>query len=139
MILIRIMEQLEKYLQEIQEDVKFDQINILEKQLSLPAIKHKWVSYLIKCKIRKNELEKNKKQLKEDALKKLTDQNLIPTGIPKASIKQKLENLETIRNIDQELKDLDLLIEYLEKVEKIFSSITYDIGNATKLMVLETT
>lgn len=133
------MEQLEKYLQEIQEDTKFDQINILDKQLSLPAIKHKWVFYLIKCKIKKNELEKTKKQLKEDALKKLSDQNLIPTGIPKASIKQKLENLESIKKIDEELKELDILIEYLEKIEKIFGSITYDIGNATKLMVLETT
>ena len=133
------MEQLEKYLEEIKEDTRFDQINILEKQLSLPAIKHKWISYLIKNKIRKNELEKKKKELKESALKKLTDQNLIPTGIPKATIKQKLENSESIKRIDEELKNLDILIEYLEKVEKIFTSITYDIGNATKLMVLETT
>jgi hypothetical protein len=133
------MSQIEKYLEEIKEDTRIDQINILEKQLMLPAIKHKWVSYLIKSKIQKNELEKKKKELKELTLKKYTDENIIPSGIPRASIKAKIEATDSIRKIDEEIKNLDLIIEYLEKVEKIFSSVTYDIGNATKLMVLETT
>jgi hypothetical protein len=133
------MKQFEKYLEEIKEDTRFDQINILEKQLSLPAIKHKWVSYLIKNKIRKNELEKNKKELKENILKKYTDEKIIPTGIPKTALNAKIESSKIIKEIDDEIKELDIIIEYLEKVEKIFSSLTYDLGNATKLMVLETT
>lgn len=128
----------EKYLEEIKEDTKFDQINILEKQLMLPSIKHKWVSCLIKQKIHKNELEKKRKNLKEDVLKSLSEKGL-PTGVPKASLNLKVESSEVIKKIDDEISDLNLIIEYLEKVEKIFTSITYDIGNATKLMVLETT
>jgi hypothetical protein len=133
------MELFEKYLEEIKEDVRFDQINILEKQLMLPAVKHKWISYLIKNKIAKNNLEKKRKEVKELTLKKLTDENLIPTGIPAASLKSKVDSSESIKKIDEEIKDLGLIIEYLEKVEKILSSITYDMGNATKLMILETT
>ena len=127
-----------QYMEEIQEDVKFDQINILEKQLSLPAIKHKWVSRLITQKRNKNKLEQKKIDLKEDVLKTLTEKG-IPTGIPKAALTAKVESSETIKKINEDLKEIDLIIEYLEKVEKIMSSLTYDIGNATKIMTLEVT
>lgn len=133
------MQDINKYFEEIKEDLKLDQINILEKQLSLPAIKHKWVSYLIRSKIQKNELEKKKKEIKETVLKKYTETNNIPTGVPKASISAKIEASESIKKFDEEIKDLDLIIDYLEKVEKIFTTFSYDISNATKLMVLETT
>jgi hypothetical protein len=132
------MEIFNKYCEEIKEDTKFDQINILEKQLMLPAIKHKWVSRLIEQKRKKNTLETKRKYLKEEVLKSLTEQGM-PSGIPKAALNSKVESSDIIRKIDTDLEEVDLLIEYLEKVEKIFSSITYDIGNATKLMVLETT
>ena len=132
------MEIFNKYCEEIKEDTKFDQINILEKQLMLPAIKHKWVSRLIEQKRKKNTLEPKRKYLKEEVLKSLTEQGM-PSGIPKAALNSKVESSDIIRKIDTDLEEVDLLIEYLEKVEKIFSSITYDIGNATKLMVLETT
>ena len=133
------MQDINKYFEEIKEDLKLDQINILEKQLSLPVIKHKWVSILIKSKIQRNELEKKKKEIKELVLKKYTQDNNIPTGIPKASIKAKIEGSDSIKKIDDDLKDLDVIIDYLEKVEKIFTTFSYDISNATKLMILETT
>jgi hypothetical protein len=132
------MDLFNKYFEEIKQDTNFDQINILDKQLMLPAIKHKWIARLMEHKRNKITLERKKKELKEQVLSKLTADG-IPTGIPQASIRQKVESSEIIKKIDEDLKDADLIIEYLEKVEKIFSSVTYDIGNATKLMVLETT
>ena len=132
------MDLLDKYNEEISEDVKVDQINILDKQLMLPALKHKWVSRLVNQKRQKLVLERKKKELKEQVLSKMKLDGL-PTGVPQVSIKQKVEASDVIRSIDDEMKDIDIVIDYLEKVEKIFSSFTYDIGNATKLMVLETT
>jgi hypothetical protein len=129
------MDLFEKYYEEIKEDVKYDQINILEKQLMLPAIKHKWVSRLVMAKRKKMELEKRKKDAKEGVMATLQ----IPTGVPKVALNARIESSETIRKIDDEINETNIIIEYLEKVEKIFSSVTYDIGNATKLMVLETT
>lgn len=132
------MDLFNQYIEEIQEDVKFDQINILEKQLSLPAIKHKWVSRLMANKRAKNKLEQKKLDLKEEVLKTLVEKG-IPTGIPKAALATKVESSETIKKINYEINETELIIEYLEKVEKIMSSLTYDIGNATKIMALETT
>jgi hypothetical protein len=129
------MEILEQYIEEIQNDLKFDQINVLEKQLMIPAIKHKWVARLMRSKVKKNELEKKKKEIKEGVLSKLQ----VPTGMPKAAINLKIDTSEEVVKMNDEIKDLDVIIEYLEKVEKIFGSTTYDIGNITKLMVLETT
>ena len=132
------MDILTKFSEEIAEDVKIDQLNILEKQLMLPAIKHKWVSRLILQKKKKTDLGKKKEELRIEVLKQYDDKSL-PTGIPKAALKMKIDSSDVIKKIDEDIADCDILIEYLEKVEKIFASFTYDIGNATKLMVLETT
>ena len=132
------MDILTKFTEEIAEDVKIDQLNILEKQLMLPAIKHKWVSRLIIQKKKKTDLGKKKEELRMEVLKQYDDKSL-PTGMPKAALKMKIDSSDVIKKIDDDIADCDILIEYLEKVEKIFASFTYDIGNATKLMVLETT
>lgn len=131
------MDILNEFAKEIAEDTKIDQLNILEKQLRLPAIKHKWVSRLMNEKRNKINLEKKKNELKQEVIKSWGDK--IPTGIPKASLNSKVESSETIKKIDEQISDSIIVIEYLEKVEKIFSSLTFDIGNAIKLITLETT
>jgi hypothetical protein len=132
------MELFEKYKEEIVEDTKFDQINILEKQLMLPAVKHKWTARLIQQKIIKSNLEKRKKNIKEDIMKAFTEKGL-PVGLPKASLNAKVESSETVKNIDDEIQNCNLIIDYLERVEKIMGSISYDFGTATKLISMENT
>jgi hypothetical protein len=132
------MDVISKYNEELIEDLKLDQINILDKQLMLPSIKHKWVARLIHTKREKNDLEKKKKSLREEVFKKF-EANGIPKGVPKVSIKEKVDATKTITDISSSIEDCNLLIEYLEKIEKILSSMTFDVGNATKLLTLEIT
>jgi Cu/Ag efflux protein CusF len=132
------MEFFDNIKKEIQNDLKLDRISLLEKQLSLPAIKHKWVARLIDYKRSKNNLNKKRKSLKEEALKTLNDQN-IPNSIPKAALDKKIESSDVFKKIDDELKDVEIIIDYLEKVETICRSMTYDIKNAVELEKLETT
>lgn len=132
------MDLFEKFQLEIKEDVKIDQINLLERQLMLPALKHKWVARLIENKRLKNQLEKKKKDLKEEVLKNL-EKNGIPTGIPKVALQAKVDSSDVIHKINQEIENVNLVIEYLEKVEKIFSSMTFDIKNITEISKLEMT
>jgi hypothetical protein len=131
------MDLFQKYKEEIIQDTKFDQINILEKQLMLPTLKHKWVSRLIEQKIHKNSLEKKKKELKNDVLKTLSEKG-IPAGIPKAALNTKVESSEIIKKIDDDIQNCNVLIDYLERVEKIMSTISYDLSTATKLITMET-
>lgn len=132
------MEFFDKIKKEIQEDLKLDRISLLEKQLILPTIKHKWVARLIEYKKTKNILTKKRKSLKEEALKTLTDQN-IPNNLPKAALDKKIESSDVFKKIDEELFEAELAIDYLEKVESICRSMTYDIKNAVELEKLETT
>jgi hypothetical protein len=130
------MDLFEKYNLEIIEDTKIDQLNLLERQMMQPAIRHKWVSRLISHKRQKNELEKRKKEIKEEVLKNL-EKNGIPTGIPKTALASKVDSSESIQKINQEIQHVDLLIDYLERVEKIFASITYDFTSIINTIKME--
>jgi hypothetical protein len=50
-----------------------------------------------------------------------------------------MESNEKIVDINNQIYYNTLIIEYLEKVEKVLSSITYDIKNIVEIMKLETT
>jgi len=132
------MELFDKIKQEIQEDLKLDRISLLEKQLILPAIKHKWVSRLIEYKRAKNNLNKKRKTLKEEAMKTFLNQNL-PSTLPKAAIDKKIETSDVFQKLNEELEEIEIVIDYLEKVESICRSMTFDIKNAVELEKLETT
>jgi hypothetical protein len=132
------MDFFEKIKHEINSDLVLDRINLLEKQLMLPAIKHKWVARLIDQKRLKSSLETKKKHLKADVLKTLQDSG-IPSNLPKAALDRKIESSDSILKIDEQIKETEIIIEYLEKVENICRSLTYDIKNAVDLEKLETT
>jgi hypothetical protein len=132
------MDFFEKIKHEINSDLVLDRINLLEKQLMLPAIKHKWVARLIDQKRLKNSLEAKKKHLKADVLKTLQDSG-IPSNLPKAALDRKIESSDSLLKIDEQIKETEIIIEYLEKVENICRSLTYDIKNAVDLEKLETT
>ena len=50
----------------------------------------------------------------------------------------KFKNSDFIKNINSEIEENILLIDYLEKVEKIMSSIGFDIRNIIEIQKLET-
>jgi hypothetical protein len=129
----------EKLSEELKEDTKLDELNLLQKQLMLPAIKHKWVARLIDQKRILNNLIRKKKLTKVAVIFTLEEQNSIPPGIPKASLEKKIDNSDVIQKIDQEIEETELAIEYLEKVEQILRSMTYDIKNIIDINRLETT
>jgi hypothetical protein len=129
---------LEEFQSELQEDTKIDEINLLEKQMMLPAIKHKWVARLILYKRNLNSLNRKKKELRESVLKTL-EQTGMPPGLPKSSIDKKIESSAPIIKLQEEIEDVEITIEYLEKVETILRSMTYDMKNIVDITKMETT
>jgi hypothetical protein len=126
----------EEYENEITLDTGIDELNILEKQLQLPAIKHKWIARLIFHKRKLNSLNKKRKEIKELVISKLKD---IPQGIPKKALDSKIDSTEQIIKIDEEIEEISIMIEYLEKVEQIFKTMSYDLKNIIDINKLETT
>lgn len=133
------MLQFDRLNEELKEDTKIDELNLLQKQLMLPGIKHKWVARLIDQKRHLNNLIRKKKLTKVAVLCSLEEQKSIPPGVPKASLEKKIEDSESIQKIIQEIEETELAIEYLEKVEQILKSMTYDIKNIIDINRLETT
>ena len=125
------MELLDKYREEISKDLVFNEINIKDAQYKLPSRKHFWCARLIDAKISLNRLNKDKKNLKEHLSKALISQS--PVKLTPAAALTAVENSDKVRGINDQIKDYEVLVEYLEKVEKIFSTMHWEIKNIIEI------
>jgi len=130
-------ELLEKYITELDTDVKIDQFNLKEVQLSLPGIKHKWSGRLVRHKIELNDLNLQRIEKLSEIMQKIENQS--PTILPKPVIEKSATKHSTIVEIDTKIAYNKLIIEFLEKTEKTLASMTFDISNIVKIITIETT
>lgn len=121
------------YKEGIEKDLKIDQFNIHNKVNDIPSLKHYWVAKLIESKIELKNLQKKKNQL----IKKVNESAEVGIHFSSQTAKNLMAKSPVIIEINEEIEEMELIIEYLEKAEKIFSSTTYDIKNAIELMKME--
>ena len=103
--------------------------------MMLPGKKHKWVARLIQHKDELNKLKKLQKKLKDKTIERLKNESNVTLTIP--TLEKKAENTDLLKGIAQKIKNQQLIIEYLEKVEQVFRSMTWDIKNVIEIMKLE--
>jgi hypothetical protein len=128
---------LAEYIEELKQDCIVDEINLKESSLLLPAKKAKWVTRLILQKNNLNKLEKDKKELVRKLTELLKEQAVVNLSV--AVLKSKAEQHEKVLEIDEKIQESKNLIDFLERVEKVMSSMSFDIGNIIKIVQLETT
>jgi hypothetical protein len=104
--------------------------------MMLPSLKHKWVARLIDAKRELNRLNRKKKQLRDSVLEQFKKEG-IPPGIPKANIDKKIDSSETIMNLQEEIEEKEIVVEYLEKVETIFKNMSFDLKNIVEINKME--
>jgi hypothetical protein len=129
------MEILKRYVTDIAKELDINEMNLKESSMRAPARKHFWASKLISHKIELNTLKKTKDSIMKALVEKAS--NVSPVGLSKTSLEKSIENTEEIKKINDDLKEHESIIEYLEKVEKIYSSITYDIKNMIQMTSME--
>jgi hypothetical protein len=129
------VETLKRYIEEINKDLQIDDFNLKTVQTKLPSRKHFWVARLMDAKINKSKLLAKKKQHKKELVSRLISESPIKITIQTAE--SAAENTLDIENINEKLKELDFIIEYLEKVEKIFSTIHWEIKNIVQINQME--
>lgn len=129
------MELLLKYIDEVGKDLVLDDFNIKEQSMRLPARKHYWVAQLIKSKISRNATFEKKKQLKKNITKEVIATS--PVKLSQSAAEQAAERHESLSALTAKIKELDLIIEYLEKVEKTMSQMGFDIKNIVELQKME--
>lgn len=127
------MELLEEYSKEIEMDTSIDVTNVMEKQLSAPNVKHKWLFRLIKSKKHLIDLVEIKENFLNNALQKDN-----PLKLSKAVVASKLESQMDYKSIQKNIKEQELLVEFLDgAVNKIFSQIGFDFKNIVELLKME--
>ncbi len=129
------METLKRYIEEVNKDLIIDDFNIKDSQMKLPSRKHFWVARLMDAKINKTKLLSKKKQHKKELVARIINES--PIKITTQTAEAAAENTSDIEIINDKLKELDFIIEYLEKVEKIFSSIHWEIKNIIQINQME--
>lgn len=128
---------LSNYIEELKQDCIVDDINLKEAALMLPAKKAKWVARLILVKNEVNKLEKEKKKQISIVMDKLKEEAV--ATISNAVLKNLAEKHESVVEIENKIEENLNLIDFLERVEKVMSSMSFDIGNIVKIVQLETT
>lgn len=131
------MDLLEQYILELEKDVKLDQFNIRDSQMKIPAYKHKWVGRLMRHKQEVVRLNHQKYQLKRTIASKIQDSTTYKVTKPVAE--KAANSHDSIVDITHKLDELSVVIEFLEKAERILSSMTFDVKNLVEIMKLETT
>ena len=126
----------EKLLEEIKQFLHFDELNLKEKQLMLPSIKHRYATIYIQTKREMGNLFLERKLM----LRKIVDEinKESPVKLSIIAAEKLAADHETIAEIDNKIKNNELILEICEKSEKILSSASYDIKNLVELIKLET-
>lgn len=118
---------------ELATDLKMDELSLKEKAMLAPVIKHKWVA---KTAIHKSALMKLN-IAKKNTLKKITSAS--PVSLSKATLEHMSSNSPELQAIQENIEKMEVIIAYLEKIEKLTTSLTYDYKNVIDLQKLETT
>ena len=129
------MELLQRYIKEVGADLVIDDFNLKNVQLKLPATKHFWVARLVEARVAKDKLIKSKKQRKKDIIKEVISASPIKISITAAE--QAAEKHDAIMSIADDIKEYDLIITYLEKVEKILSTMHWEVKNIVDINRME--
>lgn len=125
-----------KYKEAIEKDLKIDQFNIQNKINEIPSLKHYWVAKLIESKIELKQLQRRKNDLIKKVANSENDEDF-PLKMSISSKNKLLAKSPILAEINEQIEEMELIVEYLEKAEKIFSSTTYDLKNAIELMKME--
>lgn len=129
------MEILKRYISEINKELEINEMNLKESSMRAPARKHYWASRLINHKIELNTLVKSKNVLVKSLISKAEAAS--PITLSKINLEKTVEATDEVKKINEEIKENESIVEYLEKVEKIYSSLTYDIKNMIQMTSME--
>ena len=127
---------LQQYQDELKNDCAIDQLNMKDRSLEVITIKHKWAGIQLRHKIELSRLEKGRNKAVDIIAEKLVPK--LELNVSKVAIRKQAEKDSSIVSIDDKIDDLKIILEYLEKVEKIVHSMTWDIKNIVDMVKLET-
>ncbi len=127
-------ENFEKIVQDIEKDIKIDRMNMDEKSLQIPSIKHYWIAELYRSKIKIQALERKKK----DLFKAFAESDrVMEIGLSKDAIQRQFNSTKKVQEINEQLEELKIIVEYLEDAKYVLGRVTDDLKNRIELEKVE--
>ena len=126
---------LDRYISEIKKDLEINEFNLKDASMKAPSRKHYWVARLINHKKNLINLISEKDNIKNELAHKIVHESPVKITLPvaeKATYKH-----DQMREIQRKIDEEKLIIEFLEKTEKTFSAVGFDIKNIIDIMKLE--
>lgn len=130
------MDLLDKYSKELELDVAIDPFTVQDVQLKLPGVKHKWIGRLMRHKSTLIQLQSEKKSTRKELIEKVITES--PVKITQASAGALVDEHGVMGSMELRIREEKIAIEFLEKIERVLTSMTFDIKNLTEIMKLET-
>jgi hypothetical protein len=127
---------IERYSKEIETELHIDEFNIKEMSLKTPARKHHWVCRLIQHKKALLNLKAEKHTLKEEIVQAIQRES--PVKVTRPIAEKSSYQHEKMIEIQHRINEQELIVDYLEKVERTFTSLGFDIKNIIEIMKMET-
>lgn len=121
--------------EEIKLDCALDEVTAKEKIGLLAIIRHKWVARMIRIKQQVIILQRRRRDLINSAI---ASSKMPAVQLSDRALAARAANNPIIVEIDDQIENHQLVVEYLEKVEKILLAMGHDASNLVNLIKLET-
>jgi len=129
------VEILDQYIDEIEKDLQINEFNLKDSSMKTPARKHYWVSKLIRHKKNLLSLRQQRDSIKRDVVQKIIEESPVKVTVPVAE-KASYQH-QKMKEISNKISNEELIVEFLEKTEKTFSAVGFDIKNIIEIMKME--
>ena len=127
-------EKFERIVKDIEKDIKIDRMNMDEKSLQSPSIKHYWIAELYRSKIQIQNLEKRKR----DLFKAFAESDkIMEIGLSKDAIQRQFNATAKVQEINEAIEELKIIVEYLEDAKYVLGRVTDDLKNRIELEKVE--
>lgn len=130
------MDTLEQYINDIREELDINDMNVREVQMRAPARKHFWVARLINHKRTIEQLKAKRSEQVEKVIEKI--QRDAPAALPQTRARAIAKDHKSVQEIDNQLREQELIVELLESAIKNYDSLHWAIKNIVEIMKLET-
>jgi hypothetical protein len=131
------METLDKYINELENDLKMDRVGLEEKTLLVAGIKGKWLSKLSRHKREMSSFQELLEEAKNKVSKEIEKNSDI--SYTKTTLDKLALDHETVKKIRKKIEEERLLIEFCDKALTIVSSMSFDVKNVIEWCKLELT
>lgn len=130
------MKIIDQYKKDIEKELQVDEFNIKDVSMKSPGRKHFWVCKLIQHKKNLLNLKAERYNLKKELVRLIQKESPVKLTLPVAE--KTAYTHEKMIELQHKIDDQELVIEFLEKTEKTYTSLSFDIKNIIEIMKMET-